>query len=239
MSLPPETIAPDALWIALQEMPRPQRVIDFPRRDPVTGETVGQVIVRVLTESEQMSAAAAAEEHTVKVMKNAPRRDAQSQGYDTIYNNESSVQLLFRAVLRLKPEGLPFFPSPQAMRDNLTNEEMGALVRTYLIVQRELGPIVSQMQAGEMNAWVETLAKGGSSYPLALLESEAQTELLMLMASRLYAYSTGTTSSGSPPDASNPRLKPLDDGHRGPGHKPPPRVAGPPNVNAPARKRRR
>lgn len=199
MSLPPTNIEPAALWLQLQRMPRPQREVDFPRRDPITGEMVGRIVIRVLTEAETMSAAAAAEEHTVKVVKKAPSAGVQSNGYDTIYANESSIQILFRSVRRVEMD-LPFFPSPNAMRDELTNDELGALMRQYLLVQRELGPIVSSMPTEAVDAWIDVLVKGASSAPLALLDSEARDELTMAMAYRLHSFSTGTTSAGSPPD---------------------------------------
>ena len=195
-------------------MPRPQRVVDYPRIDPVTGESVGKVTIRILSQADQMAAAAAADKYTIDTLKRSPRKDETSYGYETIYNNESTVQLLFRAVYRASPTGqpipLPFFPSPDAIRGNatgvegLTQDEIAALLRMYFIVQRELGPIVDKMSVEEMEAWIERLAEGGSAFPLALLESHAVNDLVMHMASRLHSSSTATTSSGLPPGESSP-----------------------------------
>jgi hypothetical protein len=212
---PPKDIAPDALWLQLQALPRPQRLVDYPRIDPITNQPIGKVTIRVLSQAEQMSAAAAAEKYTVDLLKRKVGSDERSDGYTTIYNNECSVQLLFRAVYRAKqvdsttwePDALPFFPSPDSIRGNdagngLTQDEIGALIRMYLIVQRELGPIVSRMGKGEMEEWVKRLVEGGSVHPLALLDSEAVNDLVMHMASLLYPYLTDTTLSGSQPDSS-------------------------------------
>lgn len=213
---PPNDIPPDALWVQLSEMPRPQRVVDYPRRDPITGKMVGKVTMRVLSQAELMSAAASAEKYAVDLLKRKPQRGEDSKAYDDIYANESTVQLLFRAVWRAnqtgedqwEPGNLPFFPSPEAIRGNeagtkgLPQEEIGVLLQTYLRTQRELGPIVSEMTAEEVDAWVEALVKAGSTYPLSRLTSEALDALLMRMASRLHSFLTATTSSGSPPDDS-------------------------------------
>lgn len=210
---PPPDYTPDALWLQLSEMPRPQRVADFPRRDPITGKMIGKVTIRVLSQAELMSAAAAAEKYALDLLKRSPRKDEDSRAYDDIYKNESTVQILFRAVWRAKqigpdewePGDLPFFPSPESLRGNesgskgLPQDEIGVLLRTYLITQRELGPIVSEMSEGEMEQWVDTLVKAGGTFPLARLTSEAVDALLMRMASRLHGFLTDTTSFGSPP----------------------------------------
>lgn len=225
MSLPPSDIAPDALWVALQQMPRPQRVVDYPRLDPVTGKPAGKVTLRVLSQAELMSAAAATDKYTIDTLKRSPKKDETSHGYEAIYNNESTVQLLFRAVYRARqvgpetwePVNLPFFPSPDAIRGvdgstGLTQEELATLLRMYFVVQRELGPIVDRMTPEEADAWIDRLAEGGSAFPLASLESDAVTDLVMHMVRLLRPSSTGITSSGSPPDErSSEPTKPSSD----------------------------
>lgn len=215
MSGPPDNIPPDALWVQLSTMPRPQRVVDYPRIDPAADRPVGKITIRVLSQAELMSAAAAAELYATTILKKEQKSGVFSKAYEDIYNNESTVQILWRAVYRAKqidehtwvPGEWPLFPSPEAIRGNvagslgLPQEELGVLMRTYLITQRELGPIVSEMGEGEMEAWVERLVKAGSTFPLAHLTSEALDALLMRMASRLHSFLTATSSSGTPPDA--------------------------------------
>lgn len=216
MAGPPD-IAPDELWVHLSSLQRPHRILDYPRVDPVTGQAIGKIAMRVLSQAELMSCAAAAEKYTTDILKKTQRREEYSKAYEDIYANESTVQILFRSVYRAKKVDsttwelgtLPFFPSPDAIRGNegsegLTQDEIGVLLRSYLIVQRELGPIISKMTVEEMEAWVSVLAKGGSTLPLARLTSEARDDLVMLMASRLVSYMTDTSSSGSPPGASLP-----------------------------------
>lgn len=189
-----------ALWKQITRIPRPGRLVDFPRLDPATGETVSQVMMHVLTQEELQDSAAAAEKYTKNKLKDvAMRKDDKSDGYDKIFNNEVSVQILCKAV-RDPDSGRPLMPSPRAASQSLTQDEFGMLMRAYFLVQAELGPVVATMSAEEMEGWVTRLVEGAAAHPLALLSSDALTELIMLMAYRLYPSLTVTSSPGSPPD---------------------------------------
>ncbi len=198
---PPDTIPASALWMQLQEMPRPSRVVDYPRADPITGDAIAQVVIQVVSQAEQMSAAAAADRYAIATLKRSPKKDEHSEGYETIYNNECTVQLLFRAVRRAEQPTLPLFPSADSIRE-LTQDEVGALARMYLIVQRELGPVVSTMTEEEKDAWLRVLGEGASAFPLACLDSAAIEALLMHSARRLLKFSTDSSSAGTSHEAS-------------------------------------
>ncbi len=219
MAGPPQHIPAKDLWNYLATAERPSRVVDYPRNHPDTGEPVGEVLMRVLSLAEIMAASAEAEKFTRKTLKDAldanVKTDERSGGYDNIFNNESSMQVLLRACRRADEPTSIFFPGIDRMRTTLTQDETGALMRQYLIVQAELGPIVSKMEPGELQAWIKRLVEGGSAAPLALLSSEAQTALVMHSAYLLYAFWTVTSSFGLQHAASlrtseNPQSKEMD-----------------------------
>lgn len=199
---PPTNIPPNELFTQLTSVPRPSRTVDLPRVKPGTTEAAGQVLMRVLTQTELIQAAAEAEDFTRKAMKEVPKAVEANIGYENIYNNASSVEILYRACRRVDNPEWPFFPTPRAMRDALTQDEIGVLMRSYLILQAELGPIVAHMSEGEVDAWIRRLVEGGSTLPLSVLSSEGVSDLVMHMASRLYTSPTDTSSPGSQPDAS-------------------------------------
>lgn len=205
MSGPPTDIAPNALFEALCQMPRPFRVVDVPRKDP-SGNMPLQVHMQVLTQQERMVAVAAAEKFAQRALRSAskdeesflPRKNQSSQGYEDLYTNELSLQLLFRACRQVNQPRSPWFPTADAMRKELTGDEIGVLTSTYHLVQAEVGPIVTSMDEGELDEWIELLAQGAGTVPLGRLSSGALIELVMRLVSRLSTSSTATGSSGEP-----------------------------------------
>lgn len=191
--------SPSALWLAITAMPRPSRVVDFPRTD-ITGKPVGEVRLRVLTQEEQMLSSAEAERFAKKAIKELPKSDEAKRGYDDLYNNAAAVEILFLACRQKDAIDRPFFPSPSALRKALTADEVGALMIHYYTAQSELGPIIARMSQEEMDAWVKRLGEGGSRFPLDLLSWEQLKELTFSLATRLHKLTTGTTSAGSPPN---------------------------------------
>jgi hypothetical protein len=78
------------------------------------------------------------------------------------------------------------------------------LLSAYAIFRRESGPIISDITPEEMDAWVELLAKGASRAPLVRCSSEALTDLILYLVSKLkQASSTATSFAGSQPDVSS------------------------------------
>lgn len=196
---PPKDVPASELWARITAMPRPHRLVDFPRIDPATKESVGQIAMWPLTQEEQMVASAEAEKFARKAMKElSEEKLRESFGYETIYSNEASIQVLFRACRR--PDNLtwPAFTNPKDMRQKLTADEVGALFRHYLTVQIELGPIVVHLSQDEMEAWIKRLEEGGSVYPFDLLGSETRIALLRFMVHRTYNSLMGISSPGLP-----------------------------------------
>ena len=195
-----DTLSPAALWAQIIAMPRPHRTVDFPRLN-YKGEAMGKVTIVVLTQEEQISASVETERFTRKMIRDVPRADEAKRGYDDIYNNQAAVEILHRACRAEGDTTKPFFPSPSAMREFLTPDEIGVLFRSYLIVQDEVGPIIANMSAEEMEAWIKRLQDAGSRAPLAFLSSGALIDLVYILASQMFTSATPSISPGSLPES--------------------------------------
>ena len=187
------------LFRRLIETPRPFEVVDFPRVDPITKQPIGQVAIWPITQSEIMAAQAAADDYARNLMRTKPSDGEARGGFDAIYSNASSIEVLCKACRCVEDLKMPAFPSPKLARQTLTADECTVLTRLYLQVQRKVGPIVDLMTKEEMDAWLARLGEEGQRFPLSLLASAQLEELVMHSASLLRSYSTATTSSGSPP----------------------------------------
>lgn len=204
MSGPNETMSAPDLWLAITSQPRPHRIVDFPRIDKVTSQAIGQVAIVVLTQEEQMHAAANAEQYTKRILKDPTRLGDASRGYDAVFSNESAVQILFRACKKAEDmqrgEEKNFFPAPELIRKHLSVDEVGVLFSHYLSVQTSIGPITASMDDSEVEAWVTRLAEGGAAFPLDLLSPESLKALAFFMACRLHEFMRAQSSPGSPQD---------------------------------------
>lgn len=202
MSEPSRNISVSDVWLALNELPRPSRLVDFPRNDPATGESIGKIAMWVLTHEEQMICISAADKLAKEMLRDKQAKDDDNLGYKDLYNNAASVEVLFRACRNPSDLKLSAFPSPTELRKKLTVDEIGVLMRNYMQLQYELGPIIAHMSEPDLDAWVRRLGEGGSAFPLDLLSSEARNDLVMHMALRLCTSPMVNTSVGSRPDVS-------------------------------------
>lgn len=203
MSMPPTNISASDLFAKLSQATRPYTIVDFPRYD-AEGNTIFPIAIQLVSQADSMLIAAEAEKKARKMMQgNIPNKGEVSKGYDDVFNNASAIELLFRACR--DPEDLtkPLFPSKEAIGNVCLNDEIGILLNHYFTLSLELGPIVGYMQDGELDAWVERLAEGGSSssqYFLNSLSWEAMKNLLISMASRLSKVATPNGFVGTPPE---------------------------------------
>lgn len=191
------------IWAQIVAMPRPHRVVDFPRNKD-DGTPVARVAVVVLTQEEQILCSVETERFTRKALKEVPKSDEARRGYDDTYNNQGVCELLFRACKKPDELSKPFFPSATAIREHLSPDEVAVLFRSYALVQDEVGPIIARLSDEECEAWVRRLQEAGSHAPLAFLSSGALTALAFSMASRMPRSATPNTSPGSPPDDGSP-----------------------------------
>lgn len=193
------------LWDRLCAMPRPHKVVDFPRRDS-SGELIkdAQIAVWVLTQGEQEEAAARAEQRTRDLLKSPKSAETLSTvdlKASDVYRNAAADELLYRACRQLPPNlKTPFFPTPALLRQYLTVDEIAVLCQLYYGVQDDLGPLVTTMTDAEREALLAQLEKDGARFPLGSLSREQVNELLIFSVCRRSTSSTGTSSSGKPHD---------------------------------------
>jgi hypothetical protein len=205
------TPARDDLWQRLIAMPRPSKVVDFPRTTP-DGKPMGQIAMWVLSQSEQEEAAAAANNRALALIKNdkgeVPKDEAVKKGFADVYNNCAADEVLYRACRKVGQLDEAFFPSIQLLRTKLSVDEIGVLMSHYYTVQEELGPIVTNLTPPELNALIERLARSGEMFPLDLLSPGALKALVISMARRLTSSSTATSSPGEPPASDSSAVAP-------------------------------
>ena len=193
----PNEPKPSELFEALSATPRPHRIIDFPRYDKATGEPVARVAIWVLSQAEQMAAAAEAEAYTRKVLKGAiPGTNDARRGYDDLYNNAAAIEILFRALRKKDDIKQPAFATPKELRA-LSVDEVGVLFQEYLVTQHQLGPIVTKMTEEDLDMWLARIKEGADAFPFARLSLETWVDLTLSLASRALNSSTVNSSSGS------------------------------------------
>lgn len=210
MSQPvPENVEASELWLALTVLPRPHRIVPFPRSLPGTDTPVGDLAIWPLTQEEQMAANAEADRWTKRLLKDPQLKDQANLGYHHTYANEVAIQVLWRACRDPKRIERAAFPSPALMRERLSTDEVGVLFNNYCTVQSEIGPIVAYMSKEEREAWILRLEEGGSAFPFDSLSWEQQRILVTSMASQLVSCWMAMCSLGSPPDVSASTLERL------------------------------
>jgi hypothetical protein len=204
------------LWARICAMPRPHKVIDFPRKDPTTGEPIGQIAMWVLTQEEQEACAANANNKTRELIKSTkgeiPKDDDARDGQRDLYHNLAADEVLYRACRKVDDLKSSFFPSAALLRQYLSVDEVGVLISNYYSVQAELGPIVARMSAEEQEAFLARLQKSGDRFPLDSVSREELIRLLIFSVSRVPSSSTDTSSPGSPRDEPPKGESPVEDG---------------------------
>jgi len=190
------------LFVEIMKSPRPHRIVDFPRNNPSTGESLGKLALWILTPSEHVQAAGSAEEYCRSLL-GVAKLDERSAGRDSIYETAVTSEILFRACRRAEDLKLPLFPSSADVRAYLTGDEVAVLVSAYAEMQSELGPIKSQMGELEMDAWVARLTAGADAVaPFYLLSSEMKNDLIRHLAAQLRNSRRFNTGSGIPVESS-------------------------------------
>lgn len=208
-----EKLEPTELWLALTSIPRPSKNVPLPAFFPGTDTPVGEVTMWPLTQEEQMAANAEADRFVRTLFKDPQRKEEANIGYVHSFANECAIQVLFRACRDPKNVKAAAFPSPGAMRQALTTDQIGVLWNSYCTVQSELGPIRAHMSKEETEALIIRLAEGGSAFPINGLSWEATHNLVLTMASLIVSFWTDTFSRGLPLDVSTYAAEYLADKH--------------------------
>jgi hypothetical protein len=209
MASPPNDVKPADLWLKLSERPRPATEIDFPAKNK-DGSPLGKCKLRVLTENENNLARAQADIVAREIMKaGAPKPGEFSYGYEDIYRNECAVQLVAMACRNVENENFPLFPSAKHARAICTTDELGILAQAYQQFRVHSGPLLTEMTADEMEAWLASLQKGGADAgPLVSWDGVTLRQFIMFLVSKVSTSSTDTGSAGSPQDEPSPVASP-------------------------------
>ncbi len=198
MSAPPADIPPGDLFLQITAMPRPNRLVPFPRKKE-DGTPVCEVSMWVMTQHEKMSASAATEKWTREQLKDSLAKSNEARrGYDDLYSNRACVEILFRCCRHPADLTKPFFRTQKDIGEHLTQDEVAVLFNAYMRLEHELGPIVTELTDAEMEMWLLSLATGGATVPLDSLSWGARTQLMSFLARRALNSSTDTSSPSTP-----------------------------------------
>lgn len=200
--MPPENVSPAQLYTELSRMPRPHRVVPFPRKDPATGEPIGHVALVPLSQKETLESTIAAE---LLVRERLPSaKTGESVGYDVAFGDASAVEQLFRACREPGDVTKLVFPSAAAVR-TLSADEIAVLYQSYLDTRAEVGPIFSAMTQKESDAWLDRLIEGGNEVDhLAFFSLAGLRSLVRTSVARLRSSQTEPSSVGSPQGSTGP-----------------------------------
>jgi hypothetical protein len=197
----PNDVDPTKLFEELIKQPRPHVDVDFPRNNQ-EGQPLAMLKMVVLTQAETDAALASAEAHTKKILgENMPKKGEASTAYEVVFNNQKTIDVLFRACKNFDDPSKPFFPTRQAIL-SLTSDEIAVLANHYFTVQVQLGPVIAAMTTEEMQEYIKRIAEGGSrsAYFFNSFSWEALKELTTFMAVELLSLRTDRSSVGSLPE---------------------------------------
>lgn len=208
VSGPPKDVSPGDLWSKLTERPRPTCDFQFPGKDK-EGGPLPPCKLRILTESELAACRANATKFAATMLSDPDPKaqktavDPSSVGYQELYYNELSVQLATLACRDATDPKFQIFANSNMARSALTTDEFGLLARSYALFRIDSGPLVSEMNEAECDAWIDRLMEGAARSPLSRLSLEALTDLIVRLVSKLKNSPTGNTSPGAPQENSS------------------------------------
>lgn len=165
------------------------REVNYPKKDPVDGGSVCKVLMRVLSVAELQDAAFNAFFETKK------RDDARgftegSEAWNAVFNHESALQVIYRACRKDDEDPKeravwPFFPPPNMLRKEITDEQIAFLMREYEIHTLESGPMKREVSDEEADAVLAEVVAANSAEPLGAYPWVALTSIVMRAADRL------------------------------------------------------
>jgi hypothetical protein len=202
MGMPPEDQNPAELFKKLVDYPRPSKVVDFPRNDPVSGKPLSKVRLMWLTQEETAEARADALKAVRGLIdrKELKPGDVSLETLQGIETETAAKEILRKAVrfpnpIRGSKESSPtgvqypfvFHELSDFAEAQMSTDEIAVLYNQWEIFQHESGPIYTgPMGDEEVNAWVDRLAEGASEYPLSRISLPQLTALTSSLAQRVY-----------------------------------------------------
>ena len=210
-----EDVAPSTLWAMYTQAPFPHELVDLPvgEKFPLAG-ALPQIAMVPLTVEETMLCRSEADDFARRTMlKNPPKEDEENTAFKSIYGDDVTVRVLWRACRVPGELHKRAFPGPKPMREFLSLDQIGVLAHAYNRVERLLSPIRFIMSKDEMDGLLLRLREGGrEAAPLDYLSSGLLRDLLMHSVSNPPPSPTPNTSPGGPPDSSESPDSPTSDG---------------------------
>lgn len=191
---PPTDVTPQELFLRLQEK-RPSEVVAFPRKT-ADGKPVGKLRIQVLPGRVHDTTRLAAIDKAKNKYK-LSKDDQESELGRALISDCVAKELLALACCteeNFGDEEKPFyplvFPSPEAIGDVLSQDEIAVLFNCYLLVQNKWGPFDKTIGTEEeLSDWIKRLVEGAAEFPLQQLASVHWAEAASLLAVRAYTLS--------------------------------------------------
>lgn len=201
--MPSKDISSEQLLNKLINYKQPHKVVPFPREE--NGQPIGYLAMTVLTEKDEIEC----NEYLDSAMRmslkkkglDVPKDDEHAESYHNLYSMKQAVEILFKACRQSEDVEKKFFSTREQIAQYLTKTEIAILMKQYIMVQAELGPIISRMSSAEMDAWIDRLAMDNDDrFFLSYLSLEATSELVMHLVSRLTNSQMDNGSAGLQPE---------------------------------------
>ena len=157
---PPKDISPQELWSKIIELPRPTKIINFPRKNE-NGEFDCQLKLMILTFEDFINSRLNIEKY---ISSKINELNIDSSELNTIKNtlNQSRYisEILFKTCRDIDDISKPFFPNLDLVDKLISPEESIILFSEFAEFQSKFAPI--GLNQDENVAWIDKLIIGGS-----------------------------------------------------------------------------
>jgi hypothetical protein len=184
----------DNLWYTLSSRKLHSKLVDFPDYDE-NGKAICQILIKTLTQDDLIAIQKeSTNECDRSFAEDKEKINRDSPVWQLRYDNITAKHFLFRCCYEPSDPDKKLFPTPLHV-GKLTQDEVNVLVQHYRTLQNEKGPLIAYMNNGQMEDWVNKLANSAEegAYFLDRILPEAQTQLLLYMASQLSAKTASPT----------------------------------------------
>lgn len=202
MTMPPN-ISSEELLNKLLNFKRPYKIVPFPREE--NGQPIGYIAMTPLSQKEEIECNEYLDVELRANLKkkglDVPKDGEHAESFHNVYTMKQSVEVLFRACRHPDDVNKKLFSTKEQISQYLSKTEIAVLVKQYLMVQHELGPVIAKMSKTELDALIDKLAGIDNPEAFFLITSclswEAMNELLMRLVSRSMNSPMDNTSVGS------------------------------------------
>lgn len=177
----------DGTWEMLQSTPTPSCVVEYPRKEPIKGQSFGQVRVRLLTQEQQHLAQIFAAQFTNEDLEHL--HITSGTAWDELYQSYLNLEIVQRAcfseeVYQSKGEYKLMFPPVKLMKMKMTDDELSYLVKSYLTLQQTKGAIRDIIKGEDLRFW-SFMIQTQPEQALSTLTHSGMTDLLIAMSDKI------------------------------------------------------